>query len=129
MFNQVHDTIQTQPARASDRAQAIKAPRRAGWWTKRRFRTSLFLVRRVLPGFGRQPDDWLRERADTEGRSAAGGFTSPGLAKPYTSIDGGGRVGVLPITAPSRVRPANAPLEREYVSISVFSFQSVPAEA
>src|SRR5579864_6613825 len=32
-------------------------------------------------------------------------------------------------TAPSRVRPANAPFEREYVSTWVFIFQSVPADA
>src|SRR5579864_1353333 len=32
-------------------------------------------------------------------------------------------------TAPSSVKPANAPFEREYVSTCVFIFQSVPADA
>src|SRR6185437_1505887 len=85
--------------RASDQAQAQKSPAGGrGWWTKRRFRTSLFLVRCVLPGLvGGSLMTGHRERGHKRrSRSRRFHVADEDLAKPYiVAIDGGGRIGVL----------------------------------
>src|SRR5690348_14700826 len=101
MFNQVHNTIQTQPpagVHQTGRRRKKAPPAGGAGWTKRRFRTSLFLVRSVLPGFvgGRLVAGHRECRHEWRSRSGWFHVANEDLAKSYVmAINGGGRIGVL----------------------------------